>query len=116
MDKNRAKTWDSYDYPDLATGNVDYVVPAGTTRLTYYRPYFFSNDGVRSTWQHFYHYFYNGNFPLEAIVSEGDRQELGVFQPETSESLGLALKDSLMKGLLTFIPDGPLRNQVVCHG
>lgn len=77
----------SYDYSDLATGSIDSVVPAGTTRLAYYRPYFFSNDGVRSTGQYFHHSFSNGNFPFEAIVSEGGRQELGVFQPETSESL-----------------------------
>ena len=77
----------SYDNPNVSTGNVDFVVPAGTTRLNNYGTYFYKNDGVRNTWQYLYNYFSNGNYPLQAVLTQGDRKDLGSYQPETSESL-----------------------------
>jgi len=77
----------SFDSASISTGNIDFVVPAGTSRLNYYYTYFNKNDGVRNAWQYLYHNFYNGNYPFQTMVNQGDRKDLGAYQPQTSESL-----------------------------
>jgi len=76
----------SYDYVTPSTGNVDIVVPAGTTELDYYYAFFFKSDATRYTYQYFYDQAYV-NKPLRATVATGGRVNLGVLEPETSESL-----------------------------
>jgi hypothetical protein len=77
----------SYDYVDAVTGKTDFVSPAGTARLDILRPYFYTNDGVRSGWQYFTNYFYSGSQPWQISSAAGDRLDLGVYELETSESL-----------------------------
>jgi hypothetical protein len=77
----------SFDYADPATGQLDYVVPAGDARLEYLYSQFNKYDGVRSTFQYLLHRFFVGASPLQATIGAGARVTGGLYEPETSESL-----------------------------
>jgi hypothetical protein len=74
------------DSATLPTGEVDLAAPAGTLRMDYYYAYFFSNDGTRQGYQYFYDQVWNGPRLVEGTVSFGQRHDLGVFEPDTSEA------------------------------
>jgi hypothetical protein len=74
------------DSATLPTGNVDLATAAGRLRLDYYYAYFFTNDGTRYSYQYFYDQIWNGPREVEGTVVLGQRHDLGLFEPETSEA------------------------------
>lgn len=75
------------DTVDVASGRLNYVLPAGSARLESLYTYFSKWDGVRSDWQYFYKSFYPGNYPVQATLTAGGRVDSGTYEFDTSESL-----------------------------
>ncbi|MCZ6678310.1 MAG: thrombospondin type 3 repeat-containing protein [Candidatus Poribacteria bacterium] len=99
----------SADFVDMSTGNVDYAVSSGTTRLTRYIAFFSDNDTMRLANGRFNHDFLRAPFPMESVVNEGDRIDLDFFQPETSQALQVFQIADPTVGLTTFRLTGSTR-------
>lgn len=96
----------AFDAATPATGQLDFLVPAGSARLDYYYAYFNGYDGARSSWQYFQSSFPSGSNPWQAAVAEGDRIDLGALEPRTSESLFFVQPANTAVGLRTLRING----------
>jgi hypothetical protein len=90
---------------DPVSGSVDLVVPAGVTQLDYYQVYFSQNDGLRYGSAYFTDYYY-ANHPLKRPVAAGERVDMGVYQPDTSESAVIVQLANTAVGLTTLQLNG----------